>query len=192
MEQFSERGATVFPKDRFLREFNVEGYQGIPILDFSGNVLGHLGIMDEQPIEDAPINYMILAIFASRAYAELERSNVEKNLVEAKEYAEQASKAKSEFLSQMSHELRTPLNAILGFSQLMQMKGQNLSPDDKESVEHIIDSGNHLLDLINDVLNLSHIESGQMTLQTIIFFWHRWSIKHSTCFCRWRWSRRLK
>ena len=156
----------LFPKDRFLREFNIEGYQGIPILDFSNNVLGHLGIMDDQPIQDAPINYMILAIFASRAYAELERSHVEKNLVQAKEHAEQANNAKSEFLSRMSHELRTPLNAILGFSQLMQMKNQDLSQDDRESVEHIIDSGNHLLELINDVLDLSHIESGRMALQS--------------------------
>ena len=154
-----------YPEDQFLRKFNVESYQSIPILDFSGKVLGHVGIMDDEPIEDAPINYMILAIFASRAYAELERSNVEANLVQAKEYAEQASEAKSKFLSQMSHELRTPLNAILGFSQLMQMRGKNLSPDDKESLDHIIDSGEHLLELINDVLDLSHIESGRMSLE---------------------------
>ena len=154
----------LFPKDPLLKEFNIEGYQGIPILDFSGNVLGHLGIMNDKPIQDAPINYMLLAIFASRAYAELERNKVESNLVEAKESAEQANKAKSEFLSQMSHELRTPLNAILGFSQLMQMREGGLSLDDKESVEHIIDSGNHLLELINDVLDLARIESGRMNI----------------------------
>ena len=155
----------LFPKDRLLEEFNIEGYQGIPILDISGNVLGYLGIMDDKPIEDAPINYMLLAIFASRAYAELERSQVENNLIQSKEHAEKANKAKSEFLSRMSHELRTPLNAILGFSQLMQMKDQDLSPDDRESVAHIIDSGNHLLELINDVLDLARIESGRVNLQ---------------------------
>ncbi len=153
----------LFPKDRFLREFNIEGYQGIPILDFSNNVLGHLGIMDDQPVQDAPINSMILAIFASRAYAELERSSVEDNLVQAKEHAEKANNAKSEFLSRMSHELRTPLNAILGFSQLMQMRSQ--SANDQESIKHIIDSGNHLLELINDILDLSHLESGEMILK---------------------------
>jgi signal transduction histidine kinase/ABC-type amino acid transport substrate-binding protein len=156
----------LFPNDRFLQEFNIESYQGIPILDNSDNVLGHLGVMDDKPIEDAPINHMIIAIFASRAYAELERSHVENNLVQAKEQAETANKAKSEFLSLMSHELRTPLNAILGFSQIMQMKSENLNPSDKESVEHIIASGNHLLELINGVLDLSHIESGRMALQS--------------------------
>lgn len=155
----------LFPKDRLLEEFNIEGYQGIPILDISGNVLGHLGIMDDKPIEDAPINYILLAIFASRAYAELERNHVENNLIQAKEHAEKANKAKSEFLSRMSHELRTPLNAILGFSQLIQMKDQDMSPDDRESVAHIIDSGNHLLELINDVLDLARIESGRVNLQ---------------------------
>jgi signal transduction histidine kinase/ABC-type amino acid transport substrate-binding protein len=153
----------LFPQDQFLQEFNIEGYQGVPILDFSNNVLGHLGIMDDQPIQEAPINYMILAIFASRAYAELERGNAETDLVQAKEHAETASKAKSKFLSRMSHELRTPLNAILGFSQLMQMRSQ--SPNDQESIEHIIDSGNHLLELINDILDLSHLESGRMILK---------------------------
>lgn len=162
---FPKGAQELFPKDRLLQEFNIESYQGIPILDFSGKVLGHLGIMDDQPLHDTPINYMILAIFASRAYAELERGKVESDLIQAKEHAETANKAKSEFLSLMSHELRTPLNAILGFSQIMQMRSQSLSPDDKEHVEHVIDSGNHLLELINDVLDLSQIESGRMTLQ---------------------------
>ncbi|OUR73880.1 hypothetical protein A9Q78_02105 [Methylophaga sp. 41_12_T18] len=80
----------------------------------------------------------------------------------AKDIAENANRAKSEFLSKMSHELRTPLNAILGFSQLLTI--EPLTDDQAESVILINDAGKHLLNLINDVLDLARIESGKMTV----------------------------
>jgi signal transduction histidine kinase/CheY-like chemotaxis protein len=80
----------------------------------------------------------------------------------AREAAERANKAKNEFLSSMSHELRTPLNAILGFGQLLQTAP--LSEDDHDSADHIVKAGRHLLELINEVLDLSRIESGRLTL----------------------------
>jgi signal transduction histidine kinase/CheY-like chemotaxis protein len=76
--------------------------------------------------------------------------------------AERANNAKSEFLSRMSHELRTPLNAVLGFAQLLGL--DDLSPDQRESVEQIEKAGRHLLDLINEVLDIARIESGQLSL----------------------------
>lgn len=83
----------------------------------------------------------------------------------AKEEAEAASRAKSEFLSAMSHELRTPLNAVLGFAQLLAVSRRDpLTPKQIEHVEHIRRSGNHLLTLINEVLDLARIESGTLTL----------------------------
>jgi signal transduction histidine kinase/CheY-like chemotaxis protein len=85
-----------------------------------------------------------------------------RTLREAQAAAEQANLAKSEFLSRMSHELRTPLNAVLGFGQLLEM--DELSPDQKESVKQIIKGGRHLLDLINEVLDISHIEAGRLSL----------------------------
>jgi signal transduction histidine kinase/ligand-binding sensor domain-containing protein/DNA-binding NarL/FixJ family response regulator len=83
--------------------------------------------------------------------------------LEAKEQAVEASRAKSLFLSNMSHELRTPLNALLGFVQLMD-RGRNRSAEDRESLEIIHRSGKHLLGLINDVLSISKIEAGRITL----------------------------
>ena len=93
-----------------------------------------------------------------------ERKHAEAALAEAKEAAEAANRAKSEFLANMSHELRTPLNAILGFSELM-AQDDNLFPDQQENLAIINRSGDHLLGLINDVLDMAKIEAGRITLQ---------------------------
>jgi signal transduction histidine kinase/ActR/RegA family two-component response regulator len=83
--------------------------------------------------------------------------------VSARRSAEQASAAKNEFLSRMSHELRTPLNAVLGFAQLLEM---DLPPEQQEPVAQIRRAGRHLLDLINEVLDIAKIEGGHLTLST--------------------------
>ena len=85
-----------------------------------------------------------------------------KELLAAKEAAEAANKAKNEFLSRMSHELRTPLNAILGFAQLLEL--DELNQDQSENVDRILGAGRHLLDLINEVLDISRIETGSISL----------------------------
>ncbi len=87
------------------------------------------------------------------------------DLWRAKEEAEQANSAKSEFLSRMSHELRTPMNAILGFGQLLESDTRHpLSPDQQENIYEILHAGSHLLELINEVLDLARIESGRLEL----------------------------
>jgi signal transduction histidine kinase/ActR/RegA family two-component response regulator len=111
-----------------------------PLTDPSGKVCGAVGILREAN----------------------ERNSVEEALNRAKEEAERANQAKSEFLSRMSHELRTPLNAILGFAQLLDMA--RLPGQDNDSIQQILKAGQNLLELINEVLDVARIESGRLTL----------------------------
>ncbi len=99
-----------------------------------------------------------------RQKAELSIAN--SNYLAEKERAEAANRAKSEFLANMSHELRTPLNAILGFSEILKSRlfGPLGSEKYDEYAHDIHDSGKHLLNVINDILDMSKIEAGQMQI----------------------------
>jgi len=92
-----------------------------------------------------------------------EQVAAEQALISARDEANRANRAKSEFLSSMSHELRTPMNAILGFSQLMDYD-VTLQEEHRDSVQEILKAGYHLLELINEVLDLSKVESGNIDL----------------------------
>jgi PAS domain S-box-containing protein len=91
-----------------------------------------------------------------------DRRRAEQAQREAQEAADAANRSKNEFLSRMSHELRTPLNAVLGFGQLLEL--ESLTVDQQESVDQILKGGRHLLDLINEVLDISRIEAGELAL----------------------------
>ena len=91
-----------------------------------------------------------------------DRKRAEEQIIKSRDEANKANQAKSEFLSRMSHELRTPMNSILGFGQLLKMG--ELTPKQKKGVDYILSSGQHLLNLIDEVLDISRIESGKLSL----------------------------
>ncbi|MCL2223518.1 MAG: ATP-binding protein [Defluviitaleaceae bacterium] len=97
-------------------------------------------------------------------------NNIVKHVQESQRRAENASKAKSDFLSKMSHEIRTPMNAIVGMTELILR--ENLSPAAQEQATTIRQSGNHLLSIINDILDLSKVESGKLELANSEYLFH--------------------
>lgn len=109
----------------------------------------------------APLLYFL--VFQKMQEEITERKRAEEALIAAKNEAERANLAKSQFLSSMSHELRTPMNAVLGFAQLIEMDA-SLPEEHKSATAEILKAGKHLLELINELLNLAKIESGNIEL----------------------------
>ncbi|MCA8863580.1 MULTISPECIES: ATP-binding protein [unclassified Halomonas] len=148
----------------------LHNYLGVPI--FSGEQLvGMYAIANsKQPLNQALLDWLqpftdtcslLINLYSQMA----EREQVMRDLAAARDQAETASRAKSEFLSSMSHELRTPLNAIIGFSQILaNSRREPLGDKQHRQVSQIERSGQHLLSLINEVLDLAKIEAGHMTL----------------------------
>jgi signal transduction histidine kinase/CheY-like chemotaxis protein/HAMP domain-containing protein len=155
------------PVHDLMRQRGVASMLILPLI-VRGQVVGTIGLDSIEPhtFSDAEISLATNAVAA--ASQALENAQAEESLRQAKEVAEAANRAKSVFLANMSHELRTPLNAILGFAQLMG-GDPSLTSDQRENLETISRSGEHLLALINDVLEMSKIEAGRTTLYTESF-----------------------
>lgn len=133
---------------------------GTAVKTVSGDILGYLGIIrdiTEKKLLEAELEHY-------RDSLESEIAMRTSELIQARDEAEHANKAKSDFLSSMSHELRTPLNAILGFGQLLELNNSGFSKVQKNNVNEILEAGNHLLNLINEVLDLAKIEAGKIEI----------------------------
>ncbi|WP_298719392.1 GAF domain-containing protein [uncultured Oceanisphaera sp.] len=148
----------------------LHNYLGVPILD-EGTVIGMYAIANggedyDQDLVSWLEPFTSTCALLIKLYRQLnEREQFTEQLRQARDQAEQASRAKTDFLSSMSHELRTPLNAIMGFAQLLQSnKRASLDERQLRQVEQIYKSGSHLLNLINEVLDLARIEAGRINM----------------------------
>ena len=158
--------AELFPNDLMLAQMGIQSYIGAPIWRKERELIGLLVMLDTKPMANRDIAVSTLMVYAERISSELARRKYESLLLEAKEKAETANLAKTRFLSMMSHELRTPLNAILGYSDLLRQNYYGLLNDDqRDFAKRINEGGEHLLKLIDDILDIARIDEGAMGLQ---------------------------
>lgn len=154
-----------FPRNKMANDIGVKGAFGTPVL-IGSEVVAVLEFFNEKEMEPNEEFLDLLAQTGTQLGRVIERIQAEEEIRVALVEAEQANQAKSEFLATMSHELRTPLNAILGFSDIL--SNQYFGPPGegkyREYAMDIHSSGEHLLELVNDLLDLSTIEAGKQSL----------------------------
>ena len=152
-----------FPDCAPLKEMECESYEGIPVNDPEGNLLGVICLVDVKPM-CAPSSEALLAkrLLTGRLAVELEREEMIRKLEEARDAAEHSNRTKTRFLANMSHEIRTPLNGILGMATVLE--DINLNPETEKKVKAIIQSSDVLLTVLNDILDFSKMEAGQMEI----------------------------
>lgn len=173
----------VFPEDTLLAEMGVQGYLGAPLHGAEGGVMGVLVALYEQPIVAPQIVETLFSLFAGRIAAEILSMEAQAALEQeldksqklqeqyqllarqerdARHRAQKANRVKSAFVANMSHEVKTPMNAMLAFCQML-LKSE-LNQSQRLQVQNMLDAGQQLMTMLNDVLELSRLEDGIVEL----------------------------
>jgi signal transduction histidine kinase/FixJ family two-component response regulator len=161
--------ATLDPHLSVLYEAGWRSLVAVPLLR-EGQIVGSLVVRRKRPGEFSAETLALLEMFADQSTLALVNAQLYRELTQRSAELEVASRHKSEFLASMSHELRTPLNAVLGFSEVLleRMFGE-LNERQEEYLRDIHGSGKHLLELLNEILDLSKVEAGRMELEYTTF-----------------------
>ncbi|HYT32458.1 MAG TPA: GAF domain-containing protein, partial [Thermoanaerobaculia bacterium] len=151
-------------RDTLVR-FGYRAILSVPLLR-EDQIIGSLSFNRKAAGEFAPEVVDVLKTFATQSALAIQNARLFREIADKSAQLEAASRHKSEFLANMSHELRTPLNAIIGFSEILAEKMfGDINEKQTEYLQDILESGRHLLSLINDILDLSKIEAGRMELE---------------------------
>jgi signal transduction histidine kinase len=162
-------GAYVGPNRENLIESGIRALVAVPMVR-EGELIGCLGVSRNRPGDFPAETIELLRTFATQSALAIQNARLFHEIADKSAQLEAASRHKSEFLANMSHELRTPLNAVIGFSEvLLQRMFGELNDKQDEYLKDIYASGQHLLSLINDILDLSKIEAGRMELAAAPF-----------------------
>ena len=153
-----------FPRKDVCKQINIHAAFGFPI-EVRDEVVAVLEFFSEEIVAIDERLMETMATVGIQVGQVLERKRTADELSDAKDAADEANRAKSAFLANMSHELRTPMNAILGYAEMLAEDAEEDGNDDQlADIKEIIDSGEHLLSLVNDVLDISKVEAGRMDL----------------------------